>query len=117
MESKEQQNIDEIHVFLANNGIDPYNLNGYNSKFSIFYYVGESRKFAEESRIVFNVIDTSNILISLNEINYIEYETEFKTTQHLFKYDEDSETLTITGSNSTKHNEDYKIVINSIYLD
>ena len=117
MELNEQKNIDAIHAFLANNNIDQNSLNGYNCKLTIFYYVGESRKFAEETRLVFNILGDKTIVISLNEINYIEFETEFKTTENIFTYDEDSETLTIIGNNSNKHNQDYKIVINSIYLD
>lgn len=117
MESKEQENINEIHSFLENNGIDHNNLVGYNNKFSIFYYVGDSRKFAEETRVVFNADSTGTILITLNEINFIEFETEFKTTQNRFSYDDESETLTINGTDSDKHTQEYKVVINSIYLD
>ena len=115
--TKEEKNRDEIHTFLKNNDIDPNNAMGYNNKFGTAYYVGDSRKFAEETRIGFNIVGTSDINVSLHEINDIEYETAFKITEQMFNYDENNETLTIIGNNSKKHNEEYKIVINSIYLD
>jgi len=115
--TKEEKNTDEILTFLKNNDIDPNDAMGYNNKFEVRYYVGDSRKFAEETRIGFNIVGTGDINVSLHEINDIEYETAFKVTEQIFKYDEDNETLTISGSNSNKHNEAYKVVINSIYLD
>ena len=115
--TKEQKNKDEINSFLKNNDIDPQNATGYNNKFGTAYYVGGSRKFAEEATIGFSIDDASNSNVSLHDINDIEFETGFKVTEQIFNYDETNETLTIIGNNSKKHNEEYKIVINSIYLD
>jgi len=115
--TKEEKNKDAIHTFLKNNDIDPNDAMGYNNKFETAYYVGDSRKFAEETRIGFNIVGAGDINVSLHEINDIEYETAFKITEQTFDYDETNETLTIVGNNSKKHNEGYKIVINSIYLD
>ena len=115
--TKEDKNKEEINSFLKNNDIDPNTAMGYDNKFETRYYVGDSRKFAEETRIGFNIVGTSDINVSFHEINDIEFETTFKITEQMFNYDENNETLTITGSNSNKHNEAYKIVINSIYLD
>lgn len=115
--TKEQKNKEEIHTFLENNGIDPNEAMGYNNKFATAYYVGDSKKFSEETRIGFNIVGTSDINVSLHEINDIEYETAFKITEQTFSYDEDHETLSIIGNNSKKHDGEYKIVINSIYLD
>ena len=113
----EQKNKDAVHAFLINNDMDPNKGMDYKNKFGTSYYVGDSRKFAEETRIGFDITDTSGINVSLHEINDIEYETAFKITEQMFDYDETLETLTITGDESKKHNEAYKIVINSIYLD
>jgi len=115
--TKEEKNKDAILTFLKNNDINPNDAMGYNNKFETRYYVGDSRRFAEETRIGFNIVDTSDINVSLHEINDIEYETGFKVSEQMFNYDEDNETLTIIGNASKKHNEAYKIVINSIYLD
>ena len=115
--TQEEKNRDAIQTFLKNNDIDPNDAMGHNNKFETRYFVGDSRKFAEETRIGFNIIGTSDINVSLHEINDIEYETAFKTTEQMFHYDEGNETLTIIGNNPKKHNEEYKIVINSIYLD
>lgn len=113
----EQKNRDAIQAFLINNDMDPNAGMDYKNKFGTSYYVGDSRKFAEETRIGFDITDTSVINVSLHEINDIEYETAFKTREQMFDYDEALETLTIRGDDSKKHNATYKIVINSIYLD
>lgn len=115
--TKEQKNKDEINTFLKNNDIDPNNAMGYNNKFGTAYYVGDSKKFAEEATVGFSLDDASNINVSLHDINDIEFETGFKVSEQVFSYNEDNETLTIIGNNSKKHNGEYKIVINSIYLD
>ncbi len=115
--TEEQKNREAIEAFLANNDIDPNNAMGYGNKFGTAYYVGDRRKFSEETRIGFNTVGTSDINVYLHEINDIEYETALKVTEQTFKYDETHETLTIIGTHSKKHDEEYKIVINSIYLD
>lgn len=115
--TKEEKNKDAINTFMKYNDIDPNNAMGYNNKFETRYYVGESRKFAEEATIGFNVVTASDINVSLYDINDIEYETEFKITEQTFIFDEEYETLTIVGNDSKKHNKEYKIVISSIYLD
>ncbi|WP_373030340.1 hypothetical protein [Sulfurovum sp.] len=115
--TKEERNREEINTFLKNNDISPNTAMGYDNKFETRYYVGDNRKFAEETRIGFNIIGTSDIHVNLHEINDIEFETAFKITEQMFSYDEDNETLTITGDASNKHNEAYKIIISSIYLD
>ncbi len=114
--SKEEQNKEAISTFLKYNGIDPNDAIG-STKFETRYFIGESRKFAEETRISFNITGTSNVNVSLFEINDIEYETAFNIKEHTFAYDDDFDTLSITGNDSPKHNEAYKVVINSIYLD
>ena len=115
--TKEEKNKNEINTFLKHNGIDPHNATGYNNKFETRYYVGDSRKFAEEATIGFNAVGTSDINVSLHDINDIEFETEFKITEQTFNFDEEYETLTIIGNDSKKHNGEYKVVISSIYLD
>ena len=115
-DTKEQKNKNEIDTFLEHNGIEPHLGMCYN-KFETAYYVGDSRIFLEPTPIGFNTIGTSDINVSLHEINNIEFETEFKISEQDYIFDEEYETLTITGNNTTKHNEDYKIVISSIYLD
>ena len=114
--TKEQKNKDEITTFLNYNNIDINNAMGYN-KFETTYYVGNTRMFREEMPVIFNIVGTNDVNMLLPEINDIEFETEFKITEEVFHFDEDYETLIITSPNSTKHNEDYKIVISSIYLD
>lgn len=115
--TKEEKNKNEISAFLKHNTIDPNDAMSYENKYGTAYYVGESRKFAEETRINFNIVGSSDINVSLYEINDVEFETNLKTKEHTFTFDEYHETLTITGNNPQKHKEDYKIVINSIYLD
>lgn len=114
--TKEQMNKNEINKFLQNNAIDPQKAMGYN-KFETAYHVGDNRLFREETPIIINIVNTSDINVFIPEINDIEFETTFKTTEQDFKYDEDHETLTIIGNESQKHNENYKIVISSIYLE
>ena len=115
--TKEEKNREAINAFLKNNDIDYSTAMGHNNKLETRYYVGDSRKFAEETRIGFNIVDTSDINVIFHEINDIEFETAFKITEQMFSYDEDNETLIITGDTSKKHNEPYKIIISSIYLD
>ena len=115
--TKEEKNKDAIHNFLKNNDIDPSEAMGFNHKFETRYFVGDNRKFDEETRIGFNIVGTSDINVSMHEINDIEFETAFKITEQMFNYDDITETLTITGKSSKNENEEYKIVINSIYLD
>jgi Txe/YoeB family toxin of Txe-Axe toxin-antitoxin module len=115
--TKEEKNIEAIKSFLKNNDIDPYTVMGHGNKLETRYYVGDSRRFAEETRIGFNIVGTSDINVIFYEINDIEFETAFKITEQMFSYDEDNETLIITGDTSKKHNEAYKIIISSIYLD
>ena len=109
--------VEAIHTFLANNLVDVTNLGAYNNKFTVFYYVGESRKFAEETRVAFDFGNTDTITIMLNEINFIEFETNFSTNDYDFSYDEEGERLYIVGNNSDKHDGEYKIVVNSNYFD
>ena len=115
--TKEEKNREAINSFLKNNDINPNTAMGYDNKFETRYYVGDSRKFAEETRIGFNIVGTSDINVTFYEINDIEFETAFKITEQMFSYDEVNETLTITGDTSKKHNGVYKIIISSIYLD
>ena len=114
--TKEEKNKEAISTFLEYNGIDASHAVG-STKFETRYFIGEERKLAEETRISFNITGTSDVNVSFFEINDIEYETAFNIKEHTFTYDDDFDTLTITGAKSPKHNEAYKVVINSIYLD
>ncbi|MDQ7043332.1 MAG: hypothetical protein Q9M34_07340 [Sulfurimonas sp.] len=114
--TKEQKNKEQISTFLAYNNISPEGAMGFN-KFEIAYHVGENRLFREETPVIFNILGTSEINMLLPEINDIEFETQAKISQHDFHFNDDDETLTITSNESTKHNEEYKIVIHSLYLD
>ncbi len=116
-QASKEKKIKEIADFLENNGIDPRSAVEFKHKFETFYYVGGSRRFAEETRIGFNLIVESDIHVSMHEINDIDFETAFSVAKQEFVYDDDKETLTITGTDSSKHAEPYRIVINSIYLD
>jgi len=113
----EEKNKEAIHDFLKNNDIDPETAMGFENKFETRYFVGDSRKFSEETRIGFNIVGTSDVNVSMHEINDIEFETTFKVTEQNFVYDEVLENLSIIGSHSDKHNGPYKVVINSIYIE
>jgi len=115
--NQKQEYLEQIQAFLQNNSIDPNHAMGYNNKFGTRYYVGDSRKFAEEATVGFNIFDTEGINVSLHDINDIEFETVFKVTEHSFSYDDTSEALTITADKPNKHNEEVKVIIESIYLD
>ena len=115
--TKEEKNKAEINTFLEYNNIDPHNAMGYNNKFETTYYVGENRMFREETPIGFDIVSEGNNKASLHDINDIEFATSFKTVLDDFSFDEDHETLTISGNDPTKHNKGYKVVISSIYLD
>ena len=115
--SKKESNKEEIISFLQNNGISQESVFDFSKKFEVAYYVGDKRKFYEETTVGFNVVDENTTNVLLVDINSIEFETEFKTTDQLFHYDETNETLAISGTESEKHTEAYKIVINSLYLD
>ena len=115
--NQEEIYLKQIEAFLENNSIDPNHAMGYNNKFGTRYYVGDSRKFAEEATVGFNIFDTDGVNVSLHDINDIEFETAFKVKEHIFNYDETSEALTIIGNKPNKHNEEFKIIIESIYLD
>lgn len=115
--TKEEKNKEQINIFLEYNSIDPDNATGYNNNFGTAYYVGGTRKFAEETPVGFSTASTSYVNVALHDINDIEFETDFKVTEQTFNFDEEFETLTITGNNPNKHKEDYKVVISSIYLD
>lgn len=112
-----EENKNAIETFLENNSISPEYAMGYNNKFEIRYFVGERRMFSEETTVGFNIMGTSDVNVSLYDINHIEYETSFKITEQTFSYDEVRETLTITGTSKKTGNDVYKVVINSIYLD
>lgn len=114
--TKEEINKNAVTTFLAYNNIEPNNAMAYN-KFETAYYVDESRIFREETSVIFNIIKESDIDIILPEINNIEFKTTFKTTEQNFHFNEEGETLTITTDESTKHNQKYKIILSSIYLD
>ncbi len=113
----EQANKEAIIAFLQNNNISSDNVMDFSQKFETAYHVGESRKFYEATTVGFNVLDMAATNVLLVDINSIEFETEFKITDQSFYYDDTNETLTISSTESEKHNEAYKIVINSIYLD
>lgn len=115
--TNEKKNKEEIITFLKHNNIDPDNATGYNNNFDTAYYVGDKRKFREDTPVGFSTDDASYSNVSLHDINSIEFETTFKASEQEFKFDEEYETLTITGNNSSIHGSDYKIVIGSIYLD
>jgi hypothetical protein len=115
--TKEEENREAIHAFLKNNDLDINEAMGFKNKFETRYFVGDSRKFDEETRIGFNIVEKSDINVSMHEINDIEFETAFSISNQTFVYDDITETLTITGISSKQANEAYKVVINSIYLD
>lgn len=112
-----QKNIEAIAAYLDNNSIDPNIVMDRKTKLEVGYYAGEKRIFAEETKVGFNILDEDEISVYLFEINDIEFETAFKVTEQNFIYDDILETLSITGTDSKKDNEDYKLVINSIYFD
>lgn len=114
--TKEQKNKDAIEIFLQFNNIESKNAMGYN-KFETTYYVGGERIFREKMPVIFNILDTSDVNVFLPEVNDIEFEMSHTITKQNFHFDEEYETLTITGEDTTKHNQEYKIVISSIYLD
>jgi len=113
----QQKNTEAIAAFLDNNSIDPDTAMSNENKFEVRYFVGEKRMFSEETRVGFNIVEEGGISVYFFEINDIEFETAFKVTEQDFSYDEVMETLSITSSESQKHNEAYKVVINSIYID
>jgi len=101
--TKEEQNKEAISTFLAYNGITPETAMGYH-KFEVAYHVGESRLFREMTPVIFHIDRPSSINVILPEINDIEFETQLKITEQDFHFDDDNETLVITGDNSEKHN-------------
>ncbi len=113
---QEQMNLAAIHEFLTNNLMDTKSPMSYEKKFDTFYYVGDKRIFAESTRIGFDITEGSDVNAHMHEINYIDFETVFKASEHRFSYDEENETLTVTGE-SEKHEAPYKVVINSIYME
>ncbi|PHR59597.1 MAG: hypothetical protein COA44_01255 [Arcobacter sp.] len=113
----EQKNKDQVLAFLKNNDIDPSIAMGNQNKFITMYFVEDKRLFSEETRIGFNIEDDSDINVHFFEIIHMDFETSFKIKEHDFNYDEEKETLSITGTNSKIHKADYKVVIHSIYLD
>jgi len=115
-DTKEQKNKEAINTFLAYNGITPETAMGYH-KFETAYHVGSKRIFREMTPIIFNIHMPSDINVLLPEINDIEFETQFKIAHHDFQFDDDNETLVITGDTSKKHNQNYKILVHSLYLD
>lgn len=114
--TKEQLNKEAISTFLAYNGITPETAMGYH-KFEVAYHVGGSRIFREMTPVIFQIHTPSDINVVLPEINDIEFETQLKISQQDFHFDDDNETLVITGDTSDKHNQNYKILIHSLYLD
>jgi len=115
-QTKEEINKEAISTFLAWNAITPETAMGYH-KFEVAYHVGDDRKFREMTPVIFHIDKPSSLNVILPEINDIEFETEFKITEQTFGFDDDNETLVITGDRSTKHKENYKILIHSLYLD
>jgi len=113
----ELKNQAAIKAFLQNNDISFDDVMNFTKRFETAYYVGDSRKFYEETTVGFNVLDTNTVNALLVDINGIEFETEFRVKEQTFEYDDTNETLTIQGKDSQKHNEEYKIVINSQFLD
>lgn len=114
---QEERNQEAIKSFLANNDIDPQVAMGFDNKFEVRYFVGDKRKFAEETTVGFNIIGTSDVNMSFYDINAIEFETAYKISEQTFTYDEVLENLTIIGANLDKHEGEYKVIINSIYIE
>jgi len=114
--TKEEKNKEAISTFLAYNGITPETAMGYH-KFETAYHVGENRIFREMTPVIFHIHTPSPVNVILPEINDIEFETQFKISQEDFHFDDDNETLVITSEKSDKHNEGYKILVHSLYLD
>jgi hypothetical protein len=115
--TQEEMNKEAILAFLTNNDISPDDVMNFSNRFETAYYVGENRKFYEETTVGFNAQDNNAVNLLLVDINGIEFETAFKITEQIFTYDDESETLTVLAQNPEKHNEPCKIVINSRYLD
>lgn len=113
---KEEKNKEAIITFLAYNGIAPETAMGYH-KFETAYHVGDTRIFREMTPVIFQIHTPSDINVVLPEINDIEFETQLKISQQIFHFDDDNETLVITGDESKKHSQRYKILIHSLYLD
>ncbi len=114
--TKEEINKEAISTFLAWNAITPETAMGFH-KFEVAYHVGDERIFREMTPVIFNIHTPCDIHVVLPEINDIEFETQLKMTEQNFHFDDDNETLVITGDESTKHNQSYKILIHSLYLD
>ncbi|SFV53717.1 hypothetical protein MNB_SM-4-390 [hydrothermal vent metagenome] len=114
--TKEEINKEAISTFLAWNAITPETAMGFH-KFEVAYHVGDERIFREMTPVIFNIHTPCDIHVVLPEINDIEFETQLKMTQQTLHFDDDNETLVITGDESTKHNQSYKILIHSLYLD
>ncbi|MDF1876308.1 hypothetical protein JHD47_00575 [Sulfurimonas sp. SAG-AH-194-L11] len=114
--TKEEVNKEAISTFLAWNAITPETAMGFN-KFEVAYHVGDSRVFREMTPVIFHIHTPSAINVILPEINDIEFETQFKLSQEDFHFDDDNETLVITSYKSEKHDQNYKILIHSLYLD
>jgi len=114
--TKEEIKKEAISTFLAWNAITPETAMGFH-KFEVAYHVGDERIFREMTPVIFNIHTPCDIHVVLPEINDIEFETQLKMTEQNFHFDDDNETLVITGDQSTKHNQSYKILIHSLYLD
>jgi len=114
--TKEEINKEAISTFLAWNAITPETAMGFN-KFEVAYHVGNDRIFREMTPVIFQIHTPTDINVLLPEINDIEFETQLKMTQQTFHFDDDNETLVITGDTSDKHNQNYKILVHSLYLD
>lgn len=114
--TKEEINKEAISTFLAWNAITPETAMGFH-KFEVAYHVGDERIFREMTPVIFNIHTPCDIHVVLPEINDIEFETQLKMTEQNFHFDDDNETLVISDDESTKHNQNYKILIHSLYLD
>jgi len=117
MSEKSQNNTTALVKFLNNNEMDLQASSVLDQKFEVRYFVGERRVFAEDTRVLINVVSEDEVVIVLNEINDVEFVTRFNTSHEDFVYDEVMETLSITGDEPSKHEQGYKLVINSIYIE
>jgi len=114
--TKEEKNKEAISTFLAWNAITPETAMGYH-KFETAYHVGQERIFREMTPVIFHIDRPSPVNVIIPEINDIEFETQLSITKQDFFFDDDNETLVITSETSDKHNQSYKILIHSLYLD
>lgn len=110
-----QEGVEEMKKFLSHNNIS-FSKGRIVEYFNVSYFIEDKLKFTKKIKVLFDFIHTDftrNIGLMDNDIDSMDYYTEFTPKYQTYIFDKEDNNLIINSNGANKHGSSYKIIISN----